>query len=54
MVGCGGGVQWWGGVVGWLEHWTLKCENPDLNPLAAVSKLSQFCSLHIALVHSAI
>ena len=31
---------------------SLNRENPGSNPLAAVSKFVQFCSLHVALVHS--
>ena len=37
-----------GAVVLCLEHRTLTRDNPGSNPLAAVTKLGQFRSLHIA------
>ena len=33
---------------------TSGCFSIGLNPLAAVSKLGQFCSIHVASVHSAV
>ena len=36
----------------WLEHRTLNRENPSSYPLAAVSKLWQYHSPHVATVHS--
>ena len=43
----------WCAVALWLKHWTLSQEDLDLNPLA-ISKPGQFCSFHIASVHSAV
>ena len=37
-----------------LERWTVNRENPGSNHLAVVSKLWQFCSPHVASVHSAV
>ena len=36
----------------WLEHQNFNQEDLVSNPRAAVSKLGQFCSFHIAPVHS--
>ena len=44
----------WGAVALWLELRALNRENPGLNPLAAVLKLWQFLSSHVATVHSAV
>ena len=44
----------WGMVTQWLEHRTLNREDQCLNSLAAISKLGQFCSLHVASVASAV
>ena len=38
----------------WLEHRTLNQENPGSDPLAAVSKLWQFHSFHVAPGYSAL
>ena len=44
----------WGTAAQRLERRTFNPEDMGLNFLAAVSKLGQFFSLHIALVHSAV
>ena len=40
-------------VAQWLEHRTVKQEDLGSSPPAAALKLGQFCSPHVASVHSA-
>ena len=44
----------WGAVALWLEHRTLDQDNPGSNPLAAVSKLGQLYTPHVASAHPAV
>ena len=43
-----------GAAAEWSERRSLSRENPGSNPLAAVSKLWQFRSSHVATIHSAV